>query len=72
MTDKAVREMQILTVISSVIAFGFGIALGAIVLHGEKTSLWLEHAEARCHPFAVEHADFGSFYFECAEIHHDL
>jgi len=72
MADKAVREMQIFAAISSIVAFGFGVAFGGIVLHGEKTSLWLEHAEASCHPFAVEHADFGSFYFECAEIEHDL
>jgi len=72
MVDKAAWEMQLFAVISSIMAFGFGIALGAIALHGEKASLWLEHAEAVCHPFAVEHADFDSFYFECAEIENDL
>jgi hypothetical protein len=72
MTDKAVWDMQVFAVICSAVAFIFGAALGGIIVHGERSSLWLEHAEASCHPFAVEHADFGSFYFECAEIEHDL
>lgn len=67
MADKVAWEMQVFAVMCSIIAFGFGVALGAIVVYAERGSLWLEHVETRCHPFAVEHADFGYFYFECAE-----
>ena len=72
MADKAVWEMQVFAVICSAVTFIFGIALGGIIVHSERSSLWLEHVESSCHPFAVEHADFGHFYFECAEIEHDL
>jgi|GEM_PF-5392234 len=70
MTDKAVWaawEMQVFAVICSAVAFTFGAALGGVVVYSERSSVWLEQVEANCHPFAVEHADFGYLYFECAE-----
>jgi len=55
-----------------VIAVALGIVIGAAITHLERTRLWEEHARNACHPFALDHVDYRSFYFSCAEPENDL
>jgi len=55
-----------------VIAVVIGIVIGATISHMERTRLWEEHARDACHPFALDHVDYRSFYFNCAEPESDL
>ena len=55
-----------------VIAVALGIVIGAAITHLERTRLWEEHARDACYPFAPDHVDYRSFYFNCAEPESDL